>query len=114
PVSLVLLHILRLPACSSFFPYTTLFRSGMFEDCWRAEFARSESAITAATGRIVNLLPYFEHCHRAGSLQALGEKQWFRERVFDNYLWYVGGNVLAARKQRRKQRKKRVQVGAGV
>src|SRR5690606_12163960 len=87
---------------------------GMFEDCWRAEFARSESAITAATGRIVNLLPYFEHCHRAGSLQALGEKQWFRERVFDNYLWYVGGNVLAARKQRRKQRKKRVQVGAGV
>ena len=72
---------------------------GKFEDVWRSEYAKVEREVVDASNRLNSLLPYFDHCLKEDSLRELTERKWFRERVFDNYLWFLGGQMLAKRKR---------------
>lgn len=71
---------------------------GEFEAVWRSEFGKREKEVVAAAHRLTGLLPYFDHVYDERALHSLGSSQWFHERVFDVYLWHLGGKVLAEKK----------------
>jgi len=67
--------------------------------CWRKQYRLREEAIRKAASRLRDVLAFFTHWHRSGEqLGSLAAKPWFRERVFDIYLWEIGsaGQRIAA------------------
>ncbi len=59
---------------------------------WRAEYEAVEVAIEKAIKNLPNgraFMPYTQLTD--AELVAFAEKQWFKERVFDIFLWELGG-----------------------
>lgn len=70
-------------------------RSGYYEPYlneWRRQFRQYEEAIANACADVVRIKDYsFADCMPDDALAALTTNRWFRERVFDKYLWNNGG-----------------------
>jgi hypothetical protein len=61
-------------------------------DCWRAQYHQREEAIKEAAARLHEVRTFLPPWHRTeAELRALVSEPWFRERVFDIYLWEMGG-----------------------
>ncbi|QDW66700.1 hypothetical protein [Luteimonas granuli] len=65
-----------------------------FEKVWRSEFKKVEAQVAAACGRLTSLHRYFHHAYGEDELEHLVSSLWFHERVFDVYLWAIGGRFL--------------------
>lgn len=66
-----------------------------FESAWRAEYSKSALRVAEASGRLLQLDRYFSHLDEG--LDELVNQTWFHERVFDNYLWDMGGRLISAK-----------------
>lgn len=63
-----------------------------YASAWQAAYKKRKSEITAAAAQLPALLPYFSAWHNsAASIEKLVLKPWFLERIFDIYLWELGG-----------------------
>ena len=60
---------------------------------WRQEYRRHRENIQNATAKLVNMRSFFPTWHADGeSMSKLFGQPWFLERVFDIYLWEMGGD----------------------
>ena len=72
-----------------------------FEKAWRSEYVKHADAIEAAVAELPRLQAFTRHWHPSeSSIRELAEQPWFRERVFDLYLWEKG-----AKKEKKDQRR---------
>lgn len=69
-----------------------------FEVEWRRQFRRVSEDVKVACIALPNLQPWVAPQVDARQLQALSNESWFRERVFDNYLWTEGGRILSQKR----------------
>jgi hypothetical protein len=61
---------------------------------WREEYANHEEAIAEAVAGSLETLPGPRHWGVATKrLVEWSRAEWFRERVFDKYLWLIGGQL---------------------
>jgi hypothetical protein len=59
---------------------------------WRTEYDKKEAAIKRAAKRMPQIRAFFPPVHASHrKLHALARQPWFLERVFDIYLWEIGG-----------------------
>ncbi len=64
-----------------------------YSNAWRAEYAKSELAIRAAIKQLPKGRMFMPACRLTDDeLLHLAEETWFTERVFDTFLWEVGGD----------------------
>jgi hypothetical protein len=60
--------------------------------CWREQYGQHEKAIKKAASRLHEVRGFLPLWHRSeAELTALASQPWFLERVFDIYLWEMGG-----------------------
>ncbi len=60
---------------------------------WRSEYAKSEKGIVDAIANLPNGRSFMPKTSLTdANLIALSTEQWFKERVFDIFLWEVGGD----------------------
>jgi hypothetical protein len=60
--------------------------------CWREQYCRRQSEVRKAASRLHEIRRFLPHWHRKeNELTALALQEWFLERVFDIYLWELGG-----------------------
>lgn len=60
---------------------------------WRKAYKLNQQAILDAVNKLPNIRAFLPGSTPAdGALLALVNKNWFRERVFDIYLWEIGGD----------------------
>lgn len=65
---------------------------GQYSVCWRNEYRKRKEAIAKAASRLRDVLTFFSHWHQTeADLASLASQAWFLERVFDIYLWELGG-----------------------
>lgn len=61
---------------------------------WQEKYNEHRSSVKEAAQRLANLQPFFASWHTTSiSLSALARRPWFLERVFDLYLWELGGDI---------------------
>jgi len=61
-------------------------------ECWRNEYRKREGAIMQAASRLHEVRSFLPPWHGTDAeLKALATEPWFLERVFDIYLWEMGG-----------------------
>jgi hypothetical protein len=59
---------------------------------WRNQYNRHEMAIKNAASRLHEIRPFVRPWQRTDAeLTALASQPWFLERIFDTYLWEMGG-----------------------
>jgi hypothetical protein len=70
------------------------FKNQHYEDyyaTWKTAYANHERDLVRAVSQLPKLQPFFGTWQETKtSLGALSKQCWFRERVFDNYLWELG------------------------
>jgi hypothetical protein len=60
--------------------------------CWRDQYSQHKKAISQASSRLREVKAFLPPCHRTETdLATLVSQSWFLERVFDTYLWEIGG-----------------------
>ncbi len=62
--------------------------------CWRQNFDDNAGAITSACDSLQDVLEWSVNPEvgTARYVRDVSAQQWFKERVFDIYLWHLGGN----------------------
>lgn len=69
---------------------------------WKSTYAEHEPDVARAAQQLPKLQPFFGAWHKSyASLAALSNQRWFRERVFDNYLWRLGDGQQVVGPERR-------------
>lgn len=64
-----------------------------FSDAWRAEFGKFDRAIATAILNLPSGRAFMPKTQFTDTeLKALAAQVWFKERVFDIFLWEIGGN----------------------
>ena len=58
---------------------------------WRQEYAEAEDSIWSAVGQLPSVKKFARYPISDAELVELANAQWFRERVFDMFLWETGG-----------------------
>jgi hypothetical protein len=59
---------------------------------WRDQYSRCQAAIKTAASRLPEVKAFLSPWHRTKTeLRELASQPWFLERVFDIYLWEIGG-----------------------
>lgn len=62
-----------------------------YSAAWRQEYRKHKDAVAEAVGQLRSLQPFFSAWHASeASIDRLARSPWFRERVFDLYLWQRG------------------------
>ena len=60
--------------------------------CWREQYAQRQDAIKKAASRLHEVRAFLPSWHGSDEeLNSLAKQPWFLERVFDIYLWEMGG-----------------------
>jgi hypothetical protein len=63
-----------------------------YYNCWRNQYSQREKTIKQAASRLHEVRAFLPPWHGTkAELKALASRPWFLERVFDIYLWEVGG-----------------------
>lgn len=63
-----------------------------FCEAWQAEYKKHEAEIKRAAELLTTVHPFFTAWHKSKeSIAALARESWFLERLFDIYLWELGG-----------------------
>lgn len=64
-----------------------------YAKAWRIAYKRNSEAIQKAVGRLPDALPFVRDWYQSKEeIASLASQGWFQERIFDIYLWELGGN----------------------
>jgi hypothetical protein len=64
---------------------------GEYCKCWREQYIRRQLAIKQAASRLREIRSFLPYDRTEAELTTLASQPWFVERVFDIYLWEMGG-----------------------
>jgi hypothetical protein len=71
---------------------------------WKTLYAQHESDVVRAAQRLPKLQPFFGSWGETReSLASIAKRRWFLERVFDIYLWELGGGQQIVGRKRRER-----------